>query len=202
MGSFKLGKMTMRSLFKKPDTVCYPFEEKPLPPGMKGHIELAINKCTMCGICAKKCPSGTIVVNRMTEEWTIDPFDCIQCGVCVRECPHGCLTMAEGYTKPSDEKFLRQYDQNEYRVLKRQEFEHKQILAQAKAEAGAASKAARAAETAEERAEAAAQAREAVKTAQAAKQTALSAKEAREAEKAKEVENDRPDFIPRNEKRR
>ena len=33
MGSFKLGGMTFGSLFKKPETVLYPFEQKPAPAG-------------------------------------------------------------------------------------------------------------------------------------------------------------------------
>ena len=36
MGAFKLGKMTFGSLFKKPETVLYPFEKKPQPEGLKG----------------------------------------------------------------------------------------------------------------------------------------------------------------------
>ena len=36
MGGFKLGKMTLGSLFKKPETVLYPVEKKEAPAGLKG----------------------------------------------------------------------------------------------------------------------------------------------------------------------
>ena len=38
MGSFKLGGMTFGSLFKKPETLLYPFEKKEPYTGQKGHI--------------------------------------------------------------------------------------------------------------------------------------------------------------------
>ena len=55
MGSFKLGGMTFGSLFKKPETVLYPFEQKPAPAGLKGHIENDASACILCGICPKHC---------------------------------------------------------------------------------------------------------------------------------------------------
>ena len=41
MGTFKLGKMTLRSLFHKPATVRYPYEKRDLEtlfPHMRGHV--------------------------------------------------------------------------------------------------------------------------------------------------------------------
>lgn len=104
MGSFKLGKMTLRSLFKKPETVLYPFEEKPAPEGLRGHIEIDIKSCIMCGICQKRCPTGAITVDKAHEMWTINRFDCIQCQVCVRECPQHCLSSEPQFTKPAPQK--------------------------------------------------------------------------------------------------
>ena len=51
MGSFKLGKMTLRSLFKKPETVLYPVETRPQPEDLKGSVEKKNKKCTLCQIC-------------------------------------------------------------------------------------------------------------------------------------------------------
>lgn len=56
MGSFKLGGMTFGSLFKKPETVLYPFEQKPAPVGLKGHIENDASACILCGICSQELP--------------------------------------------------------------------------------------------------------------------------------------------------
>lgn len=93
--------MTLRSLFKKPETVLYPFEEKPAPEGLRGHIAIDISSCIMCGICQKRCPTGAITVDKPNETWSINRFDCIQCQVCVRECPQHCLMSEPQFTKPA-----------------------------------------------------------------------------------------------------
>ena len=60
MGGFKLGKMTLGSLFKKPETVCYPAEKKEAPAGLKGHIVNDVSVCIVCGICQRRCPCAAI----------------------------------------------------------------------------------------------------------------------------------------------
>ncbi|MCR5582373.1 MAG: 4Fe-4S dicluster domain-containing protein [Eggerthellaceae bacterium] len=101
MGSFKLGKMTLGSLFKKPETLLYPFETKPAPAGLKGHIENNMKVCILCGICQKACPAHSITVDKKAGTWAIDHFGCVQCGSCVRACPKSCLTMLPTYQKPT-----------------------------------------------------------------------------------------------------
>ncbi len=93
MGSFKLGGMTFGSLFKKPETLLYPFETKTPPAGLKGHIVIDASRCILCGICAKTCPADAIAVEKKDRTWAIDPFRCVQCASCVRACPKSCLTM-------------------------------------------------------------------------------------------------------------
>ncbi len=104
MGSFKLGKMTLRSLFGKPETVLYPFQMRPMPEGLKGHVQNDISTCILCGICAKRCPTEAISVAKKDGVWRIDRFRCIQCGSCVRECPKHCLTMQPTYAKAATRK--------------------------------------------------------------------------------------------------
>lgn len=104
MGSFKLGKMTFGSMFKKPETIMYPIETKPAPAGLKGHIINDIDVCILCGICMKRCPTGAITVDKSASIWSIDRFRCVQCGSCVRECPKDCLHMDPAYTPPAASK--------------------------------------------------------------------------------------------------
>lgn len=97
MGSFKLGKMTMRSLFHKPATVKYPYEKRDLErmfPDLRGHVQCDIDMCILCGICSRACPVGAIAVDRKGGTWEIDPYRCVQCASCVRECPKKCLSMS------------------------------------------------------------------------------------------------------------
>jgi formate hydrogenlyase subunit 6/NADH:ubiquinone oxidoreductase subunit I len=106
MGSFKLGGMTMRSLFSKPETTCYPFEKKPMPEGLKGHVANDMSTCILCGICQKTCPADAIVVDKAAGTWSIDRFRCVQCKSCTRACPKSCLTMEPEYTTPTTKKSI------------------------------------------------------------------------------------------------
>lgn len=95
MGSFKLGKMTLRSLFGKPATVQYPAEQVPAMSyeHMRGHVACDIDVCILCGMCQRACPVGAIAVDRKGGTWSIDPYRCIQCASCTHECPKDCLSM-------------------------------------------------------------------------------------------------------------
>ncbi|MDY3129868.1 MAG: 4Fe-4S binding protein, partial [Berryella intestinalis] len=93
MGVFELGKMTLEGLFKKPETVLYPFETVTEPVGFRGHIENDETKCILCSACSRACTTGCIEVDKKGSIWSIRPFACVQCGLCVEVCPKNCLTM-------------------------------------------------------------------------------------------------------------
>lgn len=106
MGTFKLGKMTLRSLVHKPATVRYPYEKRELArlfPHLRGHVVNDIDTCILCGMCQRACPVGAIAVDRKGGDWTIDPYRCIQCSNCVHECPKKCLSMDVNMTEPTTE---------------------------------------------------------------------------------------------------
>lgn len=104
MGAFKLGKMTIGSLFKKPETVLYPIQKKTPPAGLKGHIELDVSKCILCSICAKRCPCSAIEVDKKGRVWSCDHYRCVQCGSCVLECPKVALAMHPEYAAVARQK--------------------------------------------------------------------------------------------------
>lgn len=93
MGSFKLGKMTLRSLFGKPATVRYPDETPVRYSALRGHVVNDMDTCILCGLCARSCPVGALSVDRKGGTWQIDPYLCVQCACCVHECPKECLSM-------------------------------------------------------------------------------------------------------------
>lgn len=103
-------KSMLSNLFKKPVTTKYPFEPAVYPEGSRGHIEIEIEKCISCTLCAINCPSGAIKVDRVARTWEINRFDCIQCGYCTQKCPKKCLHMEAGYQTPGPEKNVAHYD--------------------------------------------------------------------------------------------
>jgi formate hydrogenlyase subunit 6/NADH:ubiquinone oxidoreductase subunit I len=94
MGSFHLAGMSLRNFFRKPATKMYPVVAPAYTSRTKGQVVIDIETCILCGICAKKCPSLAIRVDKPARTWSIDPFACIQCNSCVRDCPKDSLRMA------------------------------------------------------------------------------------------------------------
>lgn len=88
MGVFKLGGLTLKSLFTKRPTRRYPFETREAYPNARGQIDMIdIRKCIFCGMCERKCPADSIVVDKNDSRWSYWPYKCIACGACVAVCP-------------------------------------------------------------------------------------------------------------------
>lgn len=104
-------RLALKNLFSKPATKNYPEAPREYPPRSRGHIEIQIDDCILCGMCQRKCPSGAITVDRKTKTWTIERMGCVQCANCVEGCPKKCLSIVPGYTAPAGEKIVESYSQ-------------------------------------------------------------------------------------------
>lgn len=101
--------MALKNLFSKPATTKYPAEPKAYPERTRGHVEIQMEDCVLCGMCMRNCPPRAIKVNRSAGTWEIMRFDCIQCGYCVQGCPKKCLQIVPGYTEPQQQKSVDVY---------------------------------------------------------------------------------------------
>lgn len=91
-----------KNLGSKPATRMYPFEKREAFKDTRGQLGgIDIDMCIFCGICARKCPSDAIVVNKAEKSWEVDRYKCVICGVCSEVCPKKCLFMNESYTNAS-----------------------------------------------------------------------------------------------------
>ncbi len=93
--------VTFSYLLRKPVTIQYPDRtEKPvvamLPERSRGILEIDLDVCTGCTMCAKQCPIDCIHIEvvkdeetkqRMIKRFDIDVAKCMFCGLCVEACP-------------------------------------------------------------------------------------------------------------------
>lgn len=87
----------LKNVFSKPATRMYPVEKRQPYVKTRGQIGIDIDACIFCSICARKCPSDAIIVNKSEKSWEIDPFKCVICSVCEEVCPKKCIRTDENY---------------------------------------------------------------------------------------------------------
>ncbi len=97
-------KTALKNLFSQPATRMYPQVPREYPERTRGHIEIDMSTCILCGICSRKCPADAIKVDRTGRTWSIERFGCIQCNSCVESCPKKSLSMHQTYTEPAGVK--------------------------------------------------------------------------------------------------
>ena len=92
----------IRNLFSTPATRRYPFKDIREPfPGTRGKVHFDMEKCNLCGACARICPANAIIVDKENKTIQYDPFACIYCGNCVDSCPKKAISMELTYSPPA-----------------------------------------------------------------------------------------------------
>ncbi len=100
-----------------------------------------IKKCTSCGACARKCPTGAIFLpfaQAVPQAYMIDMSKCKNCGACVKVCPRdavnldakeetslvsiGAVAIATGF-EPINPSFIEEYNYPAPNLLTAVEFE-------------------------------------------------------------------------------
>lgn len=97
MKIFTMTKTVSRNLATGPATLMHPQRERTYPLITRGRIENAIDRCIFCGLCARRCPTGALVVSKEDKAWEIDRLKCCICNLCVDVCPVKCLSTDSHY---------------------------------------------------------------------------------------------------------
>ncbi len=111
----------LKNLFKKPNTINFPFDTEGLnfPERLRGLHVINQDECIGCKRCDRACPAFVIDMVPLTEEElskrteknkrkkfkpVIDLTACIFCGICEDVCPTDCLNLTNQVVIPSGVK--------------------------------------------------------------------------------------------------
>lgn len=100
-------------------TIQFPREKMPMPELARSQLDVEIDDCIVCDLCAKACPVDCISIEsiKSTEaigktsdgsvkrlyaaQFDIDMAKCMYCGLCTVVCPTECITMTDKYDRSS-----------------------------------------------------------------------------------------------------
>lgn len=98
-------------------TIQYPHQKLPLPEVGRYQLDVEIDDCIVCDLCAKICPVDCIEIEsiKATEaigktsdgttkrlyaaKFDIDMAKCMYCGLCTVVCPTECIIMTDQYDR-------------------------------------------------------------------------------------------------------
>ena len=83
----------LKNLFTGYATRLYPVQVREPFENARGHVVFLDDKCTMCGVCALRCPSVAITTDKEKNELIFYPLRCIVCEVCVQACPSDAIEL-------------------------------------------------------------------------------------------------------------
>src|SRR4051812_30664806 len=99
------------------NTIQYPAQKLPVPEVGRYQLDVEIDDCIVCDLCAKICPVDCIDIEaiKATEaigqtsdgttkrlyaaKFDIDMAKCMYCGLCTIVCPTECIVMTNQYDK-------------------------------------------------------------------------------------------------------
>lgn len=100
------------------NTIQYPKQELPVPEVGRYQLDVEIDDCIVCDLCAKICPVNCIDIEsiKSTEgpigetsdgskkllyaaKFDIDMAKCMYCGLCTIVCPTECIVMTNQYDR-------------------------------------------------------------------------------------------------------
>ncbi|WP_373012962.1 4Fe-4S dicluster domain-containing protein [Mucilaginibacter sp.] len=112
--------VTDDNYFKKQNdtnTIQYPHQELPVPEVGRYQLDVEIDDCIVCDLCAKICPvdcidiesiKATEVIGQTSDgskkmlyaaKFDIDMAKCMYCGLCTIVCPTECIVMTNQYDR-------------------------------------------------------------------------------------------------------
>ncbi len=94
----------LRNLLDGPATRLYPMQVREPFQNARGHVVFNDEKCTLCSVCALRCPAEAIDIDKENRTLSFHPARCIVCEVCVLGCPSDAITLISKWRTPFSRK--------------------------------------------------------------------------------------------------
>ena len=111
--------VTLKAFFGKKDTVQYPDVKISMTSRFRGGvIDLNIDKCIACGLCALACPNEAILLTaaktednkkKLASYYYLSSY-CLFCNLCIEACPTKAIVWDKNYEIASYYKEFLTYD--------------------------------------------------------------------------------------------
>ncbi len=107
-----------KQLDQRTNTIQYPHQKLPVPEVGRYQLDVEIDDCIVCDLCAKICPVDCITIESIKSttgsigetsdgskkllyaaQFDIDMAKCMYCGLCTIVCPTECIVMTDQYDK-------------------------------------------------------------------------------------------------------
>lgn len=97
----------LRSLFRRPFTVKYPFAPAKICPAYRGELLFAPDICVGCGLCVRDCPAFALELVEVAEEGYQLIYHrgrCAFCGQCQESCPQEAIALSTAFELATADK--------------------------------------------------------------------------------------------------
>ena len=101
MPFFQMSRLALKWALTKPPTTRYPFAPRLPIAGSRGQLIITNDNCVYCTVCAKRCPTGALKVDRAQKKLILERLRCISCARCVEICPKDSLSLSTSHGFPS-----------------------------------------------------------------------------------------------------
>jgi formate hydrogenlyase subunit 6/NADH:ubiquinone oxidoreductase subunit I len=97
----------IRTFFRRPETVKFPFGPADISPEFRGRVTIHEENCRGCSLCVRDCPTGALeLFKESREEYRLEyrPDRCAYCGQCELSCNFDAIYLISKYVPATPDR--------------------------------------------------------------------------------------------------